>query len=276
MSKIDAHSIPAFDPQGRSAPVSLSELYHENTKLHPLIGQGIPSENYTAAETRVMTYAYKQYLMASRLKLHPISDLNQNEKTFDEVITSRRTYRDFADQDLDFHDFSKILFQSYGITGKLPGVEGSIQYLRSSPSAGALYPAEIYIGVRRVADVEPGIYHYNVPNHEIELLNQGDPSEKLYEICCQQEYVHSASMIVLISAVLPRTKLKYGERGYRYALLDIGHLGQNIYLSCAALDLAIMTTCGFFDDQANKLLQIDGVDETTLYVAFIGKRKADF
>ena len=60
---------------------------------------------------------------------------------------------------------------------------------------------------------------------------------------------------------------------HRYVLLDIGHLGQNIYLSCASLELAIMTTCGFFDDEANKLLRIDGVDETTMYVAFIGKRQ---
>jgi SagB-type dehydrogenase family enzyme len=77
-----------------------------------------------------------------------------------------------------------------------------------------------------------------------------------------------------MSGVLARTKLKYGERGYRYALLDIGHLGQNIYLSCTALDLAIMTTCGFYDDEANQLLRIDGVDEAVMYVAFIGMRQA--
>ena len=80
-----------------------------------------------------------------------------------------------------------------------------------------------------------------------------------------------ASITVLISGVVERTKLKYGERGYRYALLDIGHLGQNIYLSSTCLDLAIMTTCGFYDDEANKLLRLDGVNETAMYVAFIGK-----
>ena len=111
-------------------------------------------------------------------------------------------------------------------------------------------------------------------NHEIELLIPGDPTEQMYEVCCQQEFVHNTSIVIIMSGVLARTKLKYGERGYRYVLLDIGHLGQNIYLSCASLDLAIMTTCGFFDDEANKLLRIDGVDETVLYVAFVGKRQA--
>lgn len=181
--------------------------------------------------------------------------------------------RDFAGLDLSLDDLSKILHQSYGITGELPGREDFRQNLRSSPSAGALYPAEIYVAVQKVSGVEPGIYHYNVPNHEIELVIPSDPTERMFEVCCGQEYVRQTSVVVLISGVLKRTKLKYGERGYRYALLDIGHLGQNIYLSCTSLDLAIMTTCGFFDDEANKLLRIDGVDETVIYVAFIGKRE---
>jgi SagB-type dehydrogenase family enzyme len=104
-------------------------------------------------------------------------------------------------------------------------------------------------------------------------LVPGDPTEKVLEACCGQEFIEQSSVVFLISGVLERTKLKYGERGYRYVLLDIGHLGQNIYLSCTSLNLAIMTTCGFFDDEVNKLLRIDGVDETAMYVAFIGKRQ---
>ena len=146
--------------------------------------------------------------------------------------------------------------------------------MQAGHSGGALYPAEIYLGIRRVSGVEPGIYHYNVPDHALELLKPGDPTEKLHEACCQQEYAKQAAVVFLISGVFQRTKRKYGERGYRYVFLDVGHLGQNIYLSCTELDLAVMTTCGFFDDVANKLLRIDGIDEATLYVAFVGKKKA--
>ena len=221
-----------------------------------------------------MSRAYKQYPNAPRVKLPAIEGIPQNGRTFDEVVSSRRSLRDFADLDLDLDDLSKILHQSYGITGEVPANRGFRQDLRSAPSAGALYPAEIYIAIRKVSGVEPGIYHYNVPNHELELMIPGDPTEQIYEVCVKQEYVLQSSIVVLISGVLERTKLKYGERGYRYALLDIGHLGQNLYLSCTSLDLAVMTTCGFFDDEANKLLRIDGVDETAMYVAFIGKRQA--
>jgi len=276
MSKIRAHSIPALESQLDPLPLSLSELYHENTKIHPLTAQDlemIPSGDFSAADLQALSRAYKQYPYLPRVKLPAIEGIPQNGRTFDEVVSSRRSVRDFADLDLDLDELSKILHQSYGITGELPTKSGFRQDLRSTPSGGALYPAEIYIAVRKVSGVEPGIYHYNVPNHELELMIPGDPTEQMYEVCCRQEFVRQASIVVLISAVLERTKLKYGERGYRYALLDIGHLGQNIYLSCTSLELAIMTTCGFFDDEVNKLLRIDGVDETAMYVAFIGKRR---
>ena len=274
MSKIRAHSIPALESQLDPPPLSLSELYHENTKLHPLTAQQMmPPADYSAADLQALSRAYKQYPYLPRVKLPPIESIPQNGRSFDEVVSSRRSLRDFADLDLALNDLSTILHQSYGITGETSSSNGIKQNLRSAPSAGALYPAEIYIAVRKVSGVEPGIYHYNVPQHEIELMIPGDPTEQIHKVCCEQEYVRQASIVVLISAVLERTKLKYGERGYRYALLDIGHLGQNIYLSCTSLELAIMTTCGFFDDEANKLLRIDGVDETAMYVAFIGKRR---
>ncbi len=277
MSKIRANTVPALESQLDPPPLSLSELYHENTKLHPLTAQDLgiaPLSDFSAADLQAMSRAYKQYPNAPRVKLPAIEGIPQNGRTFDEVISSRRSLRDFADLDLDLDDLSKILHQSYGITGEVPSNRGFRQDLRSAPSAGALYPAEIYIAVRKVADVEPGIYHYNVPNHELELMMPGDPTEKIHEVCVGQEHVLKSSVVVLISGVLERIKLKYGERGYRYVLLDIGHLGQNIYLACTSLDLAVMTTCGFFDDEANKLLRIDGVDETAMYVAFIGKRQA--
>lgn len=264
----------AIGPRKESSSISLSELYHENTKLHPLtaIESGmVPLENYTSAEKQAMSRAYKQYPSASRVKLPKGDKLSASKVSFDDVISSRRSVRNFADTELSVNDFSKILYQSYGISGKTTIPGGGSQFLRSAPSGGALYPAEIYLGIRRVADVEHGIYHYNVLNHELELLIPGDPTDALYNICCYQEYARQAGVVFLISGVLQRTKRKYGERGYRYVFLDVGHLGQNIYLACTALGLSVMTTCGFFDDEANKLLRLDGVDETMLYVAFVGK-----
>jgi SagB-type dehydrogenase family enzyme len=262
-------------PKKENPSISISELYHENSKLHPSIRtEMIAAGNYTATEMLAMTRGYKQYRLTPQTKLPEIENILPDTKTFDEVVASRRSVRDFGEEELSLSELSKVLHQSYGITGEIKRPDDGTIPLRSTPSGGALYPAEIYLGIRNVSDLEPGIYHYNVPDHALELLISGDPTEKLYEVCCQQEYVKEASVVFLISGVFQRTKRKYGERGYRYVLLDVGHLGQNIYLSSTSLNLAVMTTCGFFDDEANKLLRIDGIDETTLYVAFVGKKNS--
>jgi SagB-type dehydrogenase family enzyme len=151
---------------------------------------------------------------------------------------------------------------------------GSVQPLRAAPSAGALYPGEIYLGVRAVDGLGAGIYHYEVPDHSLARLDSGDPGDRLARVCCGQEYARQAAVVVLISAVLQRTTRKYGDRGYRYVLLDIGHLAQNLCLICSALGLSIVTTCGFYDEEAAELLGIDGRDESVMYVAFIGKGAA--
>ena len=264
----------ALGAKNKELSVSISELFHENTKLHPLSGSPmglVPQKSFSLAETQAITRGYKQYPSFPRVKLPRVESLPRNEIPFDQVVASRRSVRNFADSQMQLSELSKIIWQSYGITGKTTLSTGEIQYLRASPSGGALYPAEIYLGIRMVTGIEPGIYHYNVLNHELELMTPGDPSDSLYNISCQQEYARQASVVILISGVLQRTKRKYGERGYRYVLLDVGHLGQNIYLACTALGLQVMTTCGFFDDEANRFLRLDGVDETVLYVAFVGQ-----
>lgn len=261
----------ALGPE-KDEKISISETFHENTKLHLDLLDFIPQKDYSPIEKRTMASAYKEYTLSPKINLPSINSIDSKTISFQEVITSRRSVRTFNNQKLSIEELSTILFQTYGITGKVPIQGGGEQHFRTSPSGGALYPAEVYLGVRKVKEIAPGLYHYNVPNHELELLAEEDPTTKLTKICCGQEHVEKASVIFLISGVVARTKSKYGERGYRYVLLDIGHLGQNLYLSCTALDLAVMTTCGFYDDLANDYLGINGIDETTFYVGFVGKK----
>ncbi len=256
-----------------SAAVSVSELFHENTKLQPsLPADMIAAGSYTDAEIQAMSRGFKQYKLFPQIPLPSREEWSPVKRSYDDVIESRRSVREFSDCEMKLEDLSRVLHQSYGITGEIRRPEDGTLPLRAAPSGGALYPAEIYLGIRNVSGLQPGIYHYNVPDHALELLISGDPASSLFEICCGQKYVRQAAATVLISGVLQRTKRKYGERGYRYVLLDIGHLGQNIYLACTALDLAVMTTCGFYDDRANQLLSLDGIQETMMYVAFLGPR----
>ena len=273
MAKIISTQI-ALGPEKDLEEISLSELYHENTKINPSTALALaPPDNYSVADIKAMSQGLKQYSLYPKIKLPSLDNLPENEIKFDDVIASRRSIRAFSDTEMSLEELSKILHQSYGVTGEITLQGGIKQELRSAPSAGGLYPAEIYLAVRNIGELEPGIYHYNVPNHELEVLTTEDPTEKLFEACLQQEYSREASVIILISAVFQRSKRKYNERGYRYALLDVGHLGENIYLTCTAQGLAIVPTSGFYDEKINELLNIDGIDESAVYLAFIGKNK---
>lgn len=254
---------------------SVSELFHENTKLRkiPFGGGTVPGE-YEIPEVQAMSRGYKHYRNRPQIALPRPSELPENGRTFDDVIAARRSIRSFADEEMELGELGRILYQTYGITGEAPKPGGGVWPFRAAPSAGALYPGELYLGVRRVEGLAPGIYHYEVPGHSLALLEAGDPGERLYEVCCFQAYACQAAVVFLIAAAVQRTKRKYGERGYRYALLDLGHLAQNLYLASTALGLAVTTTCGFFDDEANRLLRLDGLEEAVLYVGFVGRAAA--
>jgi|ERR1700733_799581 len=250
---------------------SIAETYHENTKLQRgTVPVNQSPDNYEVREFEAMARAYKRYRLHPQTPL-PRAPTEAARESFAQVVAKRRSNRKFGSGQLELSEIAAIMQWSYGVTGgaRIPG--GGVQRFRAAPSAGALYPAEIYLGVRAIRGLEPGVYHYEVEANSLALLSRGSPAERLYDICCGQEYARQSAAVVLISGVFERTKRKYGDRGYRYVLLDIGHLGQNLYLACASLDLAMVTTCGFFDDEAADLLGIDGCDEGVLYVAFIGR-----
>jgi len=258
----------------RPVDESIADLFHENTKLQratAVVSAG--DQGYGVRELEAMARAYKRYRLHPHVPLPPVP-ADAAGLPLGEVMAARRTSRSFGSEHLTLSEVSTFLQWSYGLTGeaRIPG--GGVQGFRAAPSAGALYPAEIYIGVRAVRGLDAGIYHYEVPDRSLALLSAGDPTERLHEVCCGQEYVRHAGIVLLISATVERTMRKYGDRGYRYVLLDIGHLGQNLYLAATALGLAIVTTCGFFDDEAADLLGIDGCDEAVFYVAFIGRKPA--
>ena len=141
--------------------------------------------------------------------------------------------------------------------------------LRVSPSAGARYPLEIYPLIFSAKDLDCGIYHYNVKSHSLELLKKGDFKSQFFK-CVGQDMILKCSMLIVISAIFNRTKDKYGERGYRYVLLDAGHLAQNAYLIATRLSLGCCTIGGFLDNEINKLLKIDGLTESSIYLIAIG------
>lgn len=254
---------------------SLSEIFHENTKLHgfSLPNAEWPPAQYSFDETAAMVGARKSYPSLPSIRL---SHMEPREPSFQSVVRHRRTVRRFDPSPITFEALSWILDLSYGVTSEDdPNPHALVKRYRASPSAGALYPAEIYLYARNVAQLAEGLYHHCPENRALAKICAGEQTTAVWQACCRQDYAKQAAATIFITGVFERTKRKYGERGYRYVLLDIGHLGQNLCLAATAAGLAMTTTCGFLDDDVNRLLGVDGLDEGVVYVAFLGSKADD-
>lgn len=182
------------------------------------------------------------------------------------VFASRRSVRDYSsDAILPLGLLSALLFATQGITHR----EANYGF-RSAPSAGGLYPIETYILARAVEGLKEGFYHFRPHRFDVEFIRPGNFSEALAAAALGQDMVADAQVTFLWSAVVARSKWKYRQRAYRYIYIDVGHIGQNLYLAGTAASLGVCAIGAFFDDQVNNLLGLDGKEETVVYLASVG------
>ena len=182
-----------------------------------------------------------------------------------EVMTKRRSARDFVSKPISFEVLSQLIWSIQGITEIAHGFQ-----FRITPSAGALYPVETYVVVNRVVDLSPGSYHFSVKANELEQLTAGDFRVNVAASALDQPMAKEAAVVFVWTAVVERTKWKYRERGYRYLYLDAGHIGQNLYIAATGLGLGCCTIGAFYDDEVNRLIGVDGQRETVVYLGAVG------
>ena len=144
--------------------------------------------------------------------------------------------------------------------------------LRATPSAGALYPYEIYIVANDIEGLSRGIYHYAVLEHEIELISEGDFRRRITSAGLEQEMLGEANVTFVLSAIFDRVRHKYGERGVRYVYIEAGHIGQNIALQAVSLGLGSVNVGAFLDDKINQIIGVDGRKEAAVYLQAVGMR----
>lgn len=206
---------------------------------------------------------YKVYPKAPKIPLkHPPEEATSSLWT---IIASRRSVRDFRPDPLAKTRLSRLLWATQGITRTENGYDH-----RAAPSAGALYPTETYLVVHNVEDIAPGVYHYAVRTHELEQLKRGDFRLPAAEAALDQGMVYAAGVVFVWTAVFGRSKWKYGQRAYRYVYLDAGHIAQNLALAVTALGLGACPIAALYDDEVNRLLDIDGEEESVIYMSVVG------
>jgi SagB-type dehydrogenase family enzyme len=207
---------------------------------------------------------YKEYAWAQRVSL-PSPEEFQGLYT-EEVIRRRRSRRNYSGQAMTLEELSRLLYLTGGITGESWGNK-----LRAAPSAGALYPIELYLVIHRVEGLEPGLYHYVVPDHALGLLRAEDLRGEIVKHGLMQEFLGQANLVLVFTAIFQRLRWKYQERAYRYALIEAGHLGQNVYLAATSMGMGACAVGAFLDDGLNAMLEVDGEEEAAVYMLAAGK-----
>lgn len=180
----------------------------------------------------------------------------ESDVSVEEALLKRRSIRSYSDEALSWNEISQILWAVQGITDP--------RGFRTAPSAGALYPLEIYLVM------EEGVFHYNPEEHSLQKLQDGDFRRSLSDAALGQPWVANAPVDLVITGVFERTTKKYGQRGERYVYMEAGHAAQNVYLQCVSLGLGTVVVGAFYDEEVKRLLNLT---EEPLYIMPIGKVK---
>ncbi len=183
----------------------------------------------------------------------------QSKVSIEECLLKRRSIRSFKYRKLTLQEISQLLWAAYGVTEQK-------NMFKTTPSAGATYPLEIYYLI------EDGIYHYLPEEHAVELVKKGDFRKELVSSVLFQEFVFDASINIIICAVYERTTLYYGNRGVRYVHFEVGHCAQNVCLQAISLGLDSVCIGAFDDKKLKSLLSAIGSVEP-LYVISVGVKK---
>lgn len=248
----------------QSKEPDIARLYHLNSSnLRCRVAElTVDADRYPI---RFRTYAGSQ-----RVGL-PGKDFDLGTFTLGAVLQKRRSCREFVLGSLDLALVGRLLHASYGVRGYRK-VEGQWTYDRPSPSAGGLYPLELYLATQAVEGLLDGIYHYDARSHQLELMHTGLFHPTLADMTIGQDMIREANLVIMIAAIPQRTMWKYGQRGYRYVWLDAGHLGQNLYLVATALGLGPVSIGGFFDEELNRLVSLPPGEEV-IYLVCVGQPK---
>lgn len=213
----------------------------------------------------IMSIVTKRYTRLESIEL-PKPDLGKDQ--IRKLIAERASYRQFSKIPITRKELSEVLYFSAGLTHK--SITDPEKISRSYPSAGAKYPLELYVLVQYGKDLQPGLYHYNIIEHSLDILLSPVPSYLVQKIWKTQEWFKSAGAIIFITALFERTTAKYGKAGTTFPFIEAGHVVQNTYLITQTLKLGCCAIGQFNEKELVKLLDINPVHEIPIYYVAVG------
>jgi SagB-type dehydrogenase family enzyme len=196
------------------------------------------------------------------------------EMPLEDAITRRTSGHDFGSSPLTGEQLATLLDLGNSVR-RIDRRDGHVHYQRNAPNSGNLGSVEVYPIVLNVEGIEPGIYHYDSVAHDLARLRKGDFATWLRERVFFQVEFSRASVALVLAVSLGRLTSKYGLRAYRLALLDTGHVSQNLYLVSSAMGLQVCATAGFIDDELDAAIGVDGLESASMLVLLVGTHRRE-
>lgn len=271
-----------------------SRIERRDTKVHETWRWGLDAQYFHFA-TKAVSYTFdfpaiRRELEARALREPPPSPFKTKlaatkipllkqkfePKNYWEILSERRTCRDFRETPVSKQAFSNLLSSVSGMTRFYNESLLDKRIIKTSPSGGARHPVEAYCAVQNVRGIRPGVYHYEVETNSLAWIGEFPGREVIKRLFSGQDWVMKAAATFFFTAVLPRSMWKYDHsRAFKVTLLDAGHIGQTFHLTATALGLGVFTSAALQDSAIEKYLHIDGISEVVIYGGAIGHRTFD-
>lgn len=249
-----------------------AENYHEASKLYRrCIGYQTRGIRMLVGNTQLQLSATRSAKRYSHLPCITLPEVALPPATLCDLLATRRSRVSRSESTLALEQLAPLLNAAYGITRR---DQQWPQTYRSVPSGGALYPLELYCAIFNGGSIENGLYHFDPTRNVLEVLGGENLRERFVKALPQRVPYERCAAVLIVTGVFWRSRFKYGQRGYRFTLLEAGHVGQNIVLASEALGLATVPVGGFYDTEIEAILDIDGVNESVLYTFSIGQEEA--
>jgi len=219
----------------------------------------------TIISTTIITLVINNMFAQDHSRIRLPEPRMDSDFSIEKAMLERRSVREYSDEALTLDQVAQLLWACQGVT--------SDRGFRTAPSAGALYPLEVFAFVSNVDGLEPGIYRYvqgtGIGEHYLDRLREGDSKIELANAALGQDCIKDAALIIVIGAVVQRTALKYGDRADKYVLIEVGHAAQNICLQAQALELGVVTVGAMYDE---KVKQVIGSEADPKYILCVGRK----
>lgn len=258
------YELSQFEPRGKDS--ELWELFHDNSKVElnsPIVP---PNEVLSRMEQTSDSLEYRSRMHIDLPEANEESEVTPLQK----LLTRRVSEREWSLTEITFAEVATLL-RGYAVTRDNENTE-FVQPFRAVPSGGGLFPLELFISVRNCPDLDAGIYHYSPRSGALTTSVRNDQTAALADCFVQQDVVYNAAITILITGMFSRSTFKYGNRGYRFTLMEAGHLAQNFCLLATEMGLSNLCMGGYFDRKLDSFLNLDGVTQSVVYAFSAGRK----